>query len=64
MVERTTTPHHLVNVHGTGRLADGQGVPQPPRPPLPLATRQFVCGVICAAIVLALMVAGIAGWRP
>ncbi len=62
MVKRTTTPHRMINMHGIGRLPDGQGVPHPPRPPLPLATREFVYGVIVAAATLVLMAAGIAGW--
>lgn len=63
MVERITDPHQPVAVHGTGRLADGQGVPVPPRQ-LPLATREFVYGCIIVAVFLGLTVAGIAGWRP
>ena len=39
MVERITDPHRPVQIHGTGRLPDGQngpcGVPQPATPPPP-----------------------------
>lgn len=59
-MEQPATPHHLVDVHGTGRVPDGREVPEPPRP---LARRpRLLPGLICAGIVLALMLAGIAGW--
>lgn len=33
MVERTTDPNQLINVHGVGRLVDGDRVPPRPEPP-------------------------------
>ncbi|WBB73207.1 hypothetical protein O7602_26565 [Micromonospora sp. WMMD1128] len=47
--------------HGRPPTADGDRVPQPPRPQPP-ARRHLLAGGIAAAVVLALMVAGIAGW--
>ncbi|WP_320069578.1 hypothetical protein [Micromonospora sp. RTGN7] len=53
-------PHAHPVVDGRAPLADGQTVPQPPRR-LPLATREVIAGWICAAVVLVLLVVGIAG---
>lgn len=62
MVERydgeQLPPVHPVQ-DGPPPIPDGQGLPQPPRE-LPLATREFVWGVVAAAIVLILVVTGIA----
>ncbi|WP_158560015.1 hypothetical protein [Micromonospora sp. LHW51205] len=44
-----------------GRCPDGAAVPQPPRP-APPARRHLLAGWTVAAVVLVLMVAGIAGW--
>lgn len=64
MTERISTPHDLVAVHGTGRLADGDTVKQPPAPPVQPDRRLHRTVLACAAITLALTVAGIAGWLP
>ncbi|MER5703452.1 hypothetical protein ABT023_16125 [Micromonospora sp. NPDC002296] len=49
--------------HGRPPQPDGDTIPQPPRR-LPLATREVVAGWICAALVLVLLAAGIAGLLP
>lgn len=46
--------------HGRPPLADGDTIPVPPPAPAPRRLRRTV--LLCAAIVLALMAAGIAGW--
>ncbi|MEU3457752.1 hypothetical protein ABZ671_29800 [Micromonospora sp. NPDC006766] len=57
------TPHRMVAVHGTGRLTDGERVPIPPRPEPP-DRRLRATVLVCTLIVLVLIAAGIAGWRP
>lgn len=57
MVERITDPHHPVSLrHGTGRLPDGQDVPQPePAPPVSYAERAWAAlfvGIVLAAFVI------------
>jgi len=48
--------------HGRPPLPDGHTVPHQPRPPLPALTRQqWAAGWACAAVVLALLAAGILG---
>lgn len=44
---------------GSPPLPDGHVVPQPPRPPLPLATREVVYGVLCVALVLVAVAIGV-----
>lgn len=41
---------------GPPPLPDGHVVPQPPRPPLPLATREVVYGALLVALVVAAVV--------
>ncbi|NBE80281.1 hypothetical protein [Micromonospora rubida] len=51
---------------GPPPVPDGLGVPQPPTaPPAPALTRrQYLIGWLCAALVLVLLAAGIAGLLP
>ena len=59
MVERITDPHRPVVVHGTGRIPDGQGVPQPPAaPPPPVTFTERVWAVVFVGVVLAAIALG------
>lgn len=44
---------------GSPPLPDGHVVPQPPRGPLPLATREVVYGALCVALVVAAVLIGV-----
>ncbi|HEY9414421.1 MAG TPA: hypothetical protein VIQ30_06670 [Pseudonocardia sp.] len=62
MVERITDPHKPVQVHGYGRLVDGDTVKQlPPGYHPPRRGGVVTTIAACTVIVVALMVAGIAG---
>lgn len=55
MPERISTPHELVAVHGTGRLADGHTVKRPAPPVQP--DHRLHRTILACLIVVALAVA-------
>ena len=60
MVERITGPTPVPSLRNcTGRLTDGDTVPQPHRPEPAPTRRQLVWGWLCAGLVLALMAVGV-----
>lgn len=52
MVERITDPHKPVQVHGYGRIADGDVVRQPPRPVAPPTRREYLIASLAVAVVV------------